>query len=87
MVRASIPERCSGLVCGAPLGRRDGLTHEKDSQQSDLAASAKMIATRSGAHFKNLIKEETAIKFRFALKEEWRGPKAHDCILSCLLAG
>ncbi len=39
------------------------------------------------AHFKNLVKEETAIKFRFALKEEWRGPKAHDCILSCLLAG
>ena len=45
MVGASIPERCSGLVCGAPLGRRDGLTPGKDSQLIDLATSAKMIAT------------------------------------------
>ena len=50
MVGASVPERCPGLVCGAPLGRRDGLTPGKDSLPSDLATCAKMIATRSGGN-------------------------------------
>ena len=44
--RKSIPERCPGLVCGAPLRRRDGLTPGKDSLLSGLATCAKMIATR-----------------------------------------
>jgi hypothetical protein len=46
MVGDSVPGRC--LVCGAPLGRRDGLTPGKDSLLSDLATCAKMIATLSG---------------------------------------